>query len=220
MSLRLTQGGGEPSRKVSWPQQKQQVPPLRFAPVGMTILLQGRTLFRCIYSAYYRIVIPTGAYPDFLLRAASGPRVRLSAERAVCSSSAPPLSTGNPGERSGETCCFSAAHSQLQLESPLSPCHPDRSEAQWSDLQCVLRLSQIFPRKRSGATNLHQTPTPNQISQCRVATLVCPTISTPQMNPGYFQPSLRDLRRVLPQPARRQTYRRVAEYAGCAHRSR
>ena len=61
MSLRLTQGGGEPSRKVSWPQQKQQVPPLRFAPVGMTILLQGRTLFRCIYSAYYRIVIPTGA---------------------------------------------------------------------------------------------------------------------------------------------------------------
>jgi hypothetical protein len=164
---------------------------------------------------------PDRSVPGFpTSRCQRRPRVRLSAERAVCSSSAPPLSTGNPGERSGETCCFSAAHSQLQLESPLSPCHPDRSEAQWSDLQCALRLSQIFPRKRSGATNLHQTPTPNQISQCRVATLVCPTISTPQMNPGYFQPSLRDLRRVLPQPARRQTYRRVAEYAGCAHRSR
>ena len=31
------------------------------APVGMTILLQGRTLFRCLCRGHYRIVIPTGA---------------------------------------------------------------------------------------------------------------------------------------------------------------
>jgi hypothetical protein len=37
----------------------------------------------------------------------------------------------------------------LQPESPLSPCHPDRSVAKWRDLQCALRLSQILPRKRS-----------------------------------------------------------------------
>jgi hypothetical protein len=30
--------------------------------------------------------------------------VRLSVERAACSSSTPPLSTGNPGERSGGIC--------------------------------------------------------------------------------------------------------------------
>ena len=51
--------------------KKQQVPPLRFAPVGMTILLQAQRLFRRIYYGLHRIVIPTGAYPDFLLRAAA-----------------------------------------------------------------------------------------------------------------------------------------------------
>jgi hypothetical protein len=56
-------------------QREQQVPPLRFAPAGMTILLQGWTLFRCICCSRYRIVIPTGADPDFLLRAASNNHV-------------------------------------------------------------------------------------------------------------------------------------------------
>jgi hypothetical protein len=41
------------------PREKQQVPPLRYAPVGMTILLLGGMLFRCIYSGHYRIVIPS-----------------------------------------------------------------------------------------------------------------------------------------------------------------
>jgi hypothetical protein len=51
------------------------------------------------------LVIPTEAYPDFLLRGCQRrPRVRLSAERAACTSSAPRLSTGNPGERSGGIC--------------------------------------------------------------------------------------------------------------------
>jgi hypothetical protein len=45
-----------------------QVPPLRFAPVGMTILLRGATTVPLRLSGLYRIVIPTGAYPDFLLR--------------------------------------------------------------------------------------------------------------------------------------------------------
>jgi hypothetical protein len=45
------------------------------------------------------------AYPDFLLRAASDDHViRLSVERAACRSSKPRVSTGNPGERSGEIC--------------------------------------------------------------------------------------------------------------------
>ena len=41
--------------------EKPQVPPLRYAPVGMTILLRSPRLLRRIYSGLYRIVIPTGA---------------------------------------------------------------------------------------------------------------------------------------------------------------
>jgi hypothetical protein len=52
------------------PREKPQVPPLRYASVGMTILLRDQLLFRSFYSSLYRIVIPTEAYPDFLLRAA------------------------------------------------------------------------------------------------------------------------------------------------------
>src|SRR6201996_8600816 len=44
----------------------------------------------------------------------SGPLLRMFFDRA---------------KRSGGTCCFSPSHSQLPLESPLAPCHPDRSEA-------------------------------------------------------------------------------------------
>ena len=57
-------------------------------------------------------VISTGAYPDFLLRAARQlPRVRHSLKRAACRSSKPRVSTGNPGERSGGTCGFFPARS-------------------------------------------------------------------------------------------------------------
>jgi hypothetical protein len=52
-------------------EKKPQVPPLRFAPVGMTILLCAQELQLEILALHDRIVIPTGAYPDFLLRAAS-----------------------------------------------------------------------------------------------------------------------------------------------------
>src|SRR6202021_828120 len=49
-----------------------------------------------------RIVIPTGAYPDFLLRGThQRPRVRLSVRKAAWSSPTPPTSTGNPWERRG-----------------------------------------------------------------------------------------------------------------------
>jgi hypothetical protein len=41
----------------------------------MKILLQGQILFRCIYSGHYRIVIPTGTYPDFLPRCTGQDRV-------------------------------------------------------------------------------------------------------------------------------------------------
>jgi hypothetical protein len=61
-SLRDDKGErGDSGWSCEWPQAKQQVPPLRFAPVGMTILSRGRTLFRCIYSGHYRIVVPTEA---------------------------------------------------------------------------------------------------------------------------------------------------------------
>jgi hypothetical protein len=53
-------------------------------------------------------------------------------------------------QRSGGICSFSPSHSQVQPKSPLSPCHPDRSEAKWRDLQCAPRLSQILPGKRPG----------------------------------------------------------------------
>jgi hypothetical protein len=43
------------------PREKPQVPPLRYASVGMTILLRDQLLFRSILSGLYRIVIPTGA---------------------------------------------------------------------------------------------------------------------------------------------------------------
>jgi len=55
--------------------------------------------------------------------------------------------------------------SKLQPEPPLSPCHPDRSVAQWRDLRCALRLSQILPGK----------PILSPVSQCLIAALVCPT---------------------------------------------
>jgi hypothetical protein len=42
-------------------EKKQQVPPLRFAPVGMTILLQRSSISRWISFGHNRIVIPTGA---------------------------------------------------------------------------------------------------------------------------------------------------------------
>jgi hypothetical protein len=82
-------------------------------------------------SAALPFVIPTGAYPDFLLRAANDDHVmRLSVERAACRSSKPRVSTGNSGERSGGTCglavlswkCFSTERSVVDLQS--SPQQP------------------------------------------------------------------------------------------------
>ena len=67
------------------------------------------------------------------------------------------------GKRSGGTCCFSPSHSQLHLKSPLSPCHPDRSEAQWRDLQCALRLSQILLGRRPNGPPPEFTPITNPI---------------------------------------------------------
>jgi hypothetical protein len=64
-------------------QAEQQVPPLRFAPVGMTILLQnGRHRVR--FSTSNEFVISTGAYPDLLLRGTHPRlRVRLSVKSAT-----------------------------------------------------------------------------------------------------------------------------------------
>jgi hypothetical protein len=52
-----------------------------------------------------KIFIPTEAYPDFLPRGThQQPRMRLSLEKAALTPPTPPVSTGNPGERSGGTC--------------------------------------------------------------------------------------------------------------------
>jgi hypothetical protein len=140
------------TRKASWPQLKRPE------------YMQRNSVRPC-----NRIVIPTGAYPDFLLRGCQRrPRVRLSVERAACSSSTPRLSTGNPGERSGGTCCFSPSHSQLQLEPPPSPCHPDRSVAQWRDLQFLLptldsNLSHPLPLSSRPERSVNPTESPNQL---------------------------------------------------------
>ena len=50
---------------------KPQVPPLRFAPVGMASSVLPARVSGYAFCPRNRIVIPTGAYPDFLLRAAS-----------------------------------------------------------------------------------------------------------------------------------------------------
>src|ERR1700691_4122611 len=82
--------------------KKPQVPPLRFASVGMTILLCHRLLVPLTgakANSHNRIVIPTGAYPDFLLPGTHPqPRMRLSLEKAALTPPTPPVSTGNPGE--------------------------------------------------------------------------------------------------------------------------
>jgi hypothetical protein len=81
---------------------------------------------------------------------------------------------------------FLPFHLQLQLESPLSPCHPDRSEAQWRDLQCALRLSQILPGKGPGATNSQSNPYPqtrfrNAGGNTRLSHKIHPTESPNQL---------------------------------------
>jgi hypothetical protein len=61
--------------------REPQVPPLRFAPVGMTILSRGSNSDCRSSCGHTRIVIPTGAYPDFLLRNASNGHVCGSPQR-------------------------------------------------------------------------------------------------------------------------------------------
>jgi hypothetical protein len=90
------------------------------------------------------------------------PRVRLSVERAACRSPTPRVSTGNPGERSGEICgsvvrsweCFSTEESwafgptqgdekrllysnDCRWRHCPSLCHLDRSAAKWRDLRSL-----------------------------------------------------------------------------------
>jgi hypothetical protein len=61
-------------------EKQQQVPPLRYAPVGMTILFRYqhpnlKQMFRTDIPIPNRVVIPTGAYPDFLPRSIGQDRV-------------------------------------------------------------------------------------------------------------------------------------------------
>jgi hypothetical protein len=70
----------------------------------------SKTLFRVSAtnvngSTALSFVISTEAYPDFLLRCTQQrPRMRLSEKRGARSLPITQLSTGNPGERSGEIC--------------------------------------------------------------------------------------------------------------------
>jgi hypothetical protein len=75
-SLCLSLSQGETRSQFYFLPVKPQVPPLRFALVGMTILLQNEH-YRVKPSISNEFVIPTGACPDFLLRAThQRPRVR------------------------------------------------------------------------------------------------------------------------------------------------
>jgi hypothetical protein len=103
----------------------------------------------------------------------------------------------------------------LQPESPLFPCHPDRSVAKWRDLQCALRLSQIHPRKRSQRNHpLGIRPSPQPDFACRgcgtrLSNNINTTGSTPSANLGSSdsQPSLRDsVSRVLTQASKSPTH--------------
>jgi hypothetical protein len=104
-------------RVCAYPGKEPQVPPLRFAPVGMTIL-------SCPHKPQREILtLPQNCHPD---RSAPGfptshcwqqPRVRLSVVRAACRSSTPRVSTGNPGERSGGTCgSFPSTHTRSKAQ--------------------------------------------------------------------------------------------------------
>jgi hypothetical protein len=121
------------------PREKPQVPPLRYATVGMTILL------RVHYCSVASIPVSTEL-------SSSRPEVEGPAVRR--------LILGNVFRK--------PIPQPLQPESPLSPCHPDRSVAKWRDLQCALRLSQILPRKRSEMNHpLGIRPSPQPDFACR-----------------------------------------------------
>src|ERR1700679_119388 len=64
--------------------------------------------------------------------------------------------SSRPG-RSAVDLRFTSSTSQFPLEARLPLCHPDRSVAQWRDLQCAPRPSRIL---------LGKTPTPKQ--NCRL----------------------------------------------------
>jgi hypothetical protein len=129
--------------------------------------------------------IPTGAYPDSYLALLAATTCGALRRESRMEFITPRVSTGNPGERSGGICSFSPSHSQFPLESPLSPCHPDRSEAKWRDLQCALRLSPILPGKSPGATNPQSSyPQPDFAMpgrNTRLSNKINPTESTNQL---------------------------------------
>jgi hypothetical protein len=129
------------------PPEKPQVPPLRYAPVGMTILLRVDYCF----VASIPVSKELSSRPE--RSAVEGPAVRR-------------LILGNVFRK--------PIPQPLQPESPLSPCHRpdrkwrDRSVAKWRDLQCALRLSQILPLKRSQMNHpLGIRPSPQPDFACR-----------------------------------------------------
>jgi hypothetical protein len=77
-----------------------------------------------------------------------------------------PLVIPTGAKRSGGICSFSPSHSQLPLESPLSPCHPDRSvpgfllRAASSDH--VRGPLKSFPARVPEQRIPNQTPTPTR----------------------------------------------------------
>jgi hypothetical protein len=82
------------------PRGAPQIPPLRYASVGMTILFGN---------AKYSFQDELSSRPKrsrISCRAAldKAPRVRPSVKKGACGATTPTSSTGNPGERSGGIC--------------------------------------------------------------------------------------------------------------------
>jgi hypothetical protein len=116
MERRPVRNGREPGRSKHFHDGsvEPQISPLRCAPVEMTkgrTVLPGRVVaeqeqFLSIFSLWERpslLCHLDRSVPGFpTSRCSQRPRVRLSVKRAACRASKPRVSTGNPGERSGE----------------------------------------------------------------------------------------------------------------------
>jgi hypothetical protein len=84
-------------------EKKPQVPPLRFAPVGMTILTPGQ-VFRWSSCGQYRIVISTGRILSLWLTQADENQFPFSIYSPR--KHRPPLVIPTGAQRSGGTCGF------------------------------------------------------------------------------------------------------------------
>ena len=108
-----------------------QIPPLRYAPVGMT---KGEW----------------GFHSRSVARIPGLKSETWGARSFVADADTLPFVIPTGAKRSGGTCGSQRPVTALDTGHHPPLCHPDRSVAKRRDLQCASTSSQIFPRKRPG----------------------------------------------------------------------